>query len=276
MAKLLRLEQGIGVVLPREVLAALGVGEGDELELSIAKPGIVVLTKAEARPKGEPPARPPQPLSAEELSLLRKLDAIRFADRVPLEVNKGLTVGERKLLDGLIKKRVVTIYKGGRYARGVYNIPREYYPLVKKAREAGPSAQPAVQPRLPQQLPRPPSSAASPPPPLSSLQHLERFGFMIVSSEAEAKSISAQLEKRIKAGEILGTRGFDRKFYVATRGLFLKLGGAVRGILKGGDKSVAEIARSLGCSEDAARTVLELLNEQGDVIEKRRGIYRLS
>ncbi|MEM4389904.1 MAG: HTH domain-containing protein [Candidatus Micrarchaeia archaeon] len=258
MAKLLKLEHGIGVVLPKEILAALAVEEGDELEFSIAKPGIVVLTKAE-RPKEESESmRALQPLSPEELALLRKLDAIRFAERVPAEVNKGLTVGEQKILDGLLKKRVVTIYKGGRYPRGVYNIPREYYPLVKQA-GAGPA---------------PPAPSGSVP--LASIEHLEKFGFMVVPSEAEAKRISEQLEKRIKAGEILGTRSFDRKFYVATREMFLKMGSAIKKILKSGERSVAEIAEALGCSEEAARTVLELLSEQGDVIEKRRGVYRLS
>lgn len=200
------------------------------------------------------PAEKKGGLSDEELGVLRKLDSFRFSQRMPGSVNAVLSPKEKRTLDGLIKKRFVTIYYGGKYSKtGVYNIPKNIYPLLKKSRKESRKER------------------ADP----SSVEHMERYGYMVVENERDAKRIGAMLEERIKDGRVIGVRAFDRKFYLATKQFFSANEKRVREELGKNEKSVGEISSSLKMDEGACMTLLAILCDAGDAIEKKKGVFAI-
>ncbi|MFH1285428.1 MAG: hypothetical protein ABIH99_02485 [Candidatus Micrarchaeota archaeon] len=257
------------VFLPSEISDSLELREGDEVDFYEVKKGVFVFsTKKEiARIFGsivekELPtqkAREPQTsqLSSDELALLKKLNNYKFEERIPERVNSTLSQKEKETLARLIGKELVNIYYGGKYKKtGVYNISRRIYPLLKNV---------LSQPTKP--LAEKPIS--------NPLDFLEAEGYVVIEGEREAREISAKLEKRIKAREILGTRGFDRKFYVASARFFRALHEKILPILQAGDGFSESISAKLSERETACRTVLMLMADEGEVIEKKRGLFEL-
>jgi len=112
--------------------------------------------------------------------------------------------------------------------------------------------------------------------PSAYVLELENKGYLVLKNEVDAASASASLEENIRQGLVVGTRAFDKKFYIGLRGFINK--NAPQVIRALGDKSVKaeDIAKSLGMDEDAVKTVLYLLAENGEVTEVRRGIFKLA
>ena len=73
---------------------------------------------------------------------------------------------------------------------------------------------------------------------------------------------------------MVGTRAFNKKFYVVTRSF---LGKAAREISKAiGPKgsSVADISKETGIDEEGVRAVLYMLAEAGDMAEIKKDIFK--
>ncbi|VVB66619.1 Uncharacterised protein [Candidatus Gugararchaeum adminiculabundum] len=252
--------------VPAEVFENSNVNDGDEFELLPVKDGMFVLLKESNGSANSFKLPSGKSISEAEIILLKKLDSFNFTQRVPGIVNKELNQGERQLLKQLIDKKLVTVFKSPKYKDGVYNINDSVYSLVKKKFEAPKQAQQSEPPKHFNPL----QKASTP------LEALERYGYVIVSSELDAKEIGAKLEKRIKAGEVMGTRAFDKKFYVAMRSFYLKMGDEVRRALSNGKvQTHSEIAKSLSLDEDACMVCLALMSADGDVIENRKGQYKM-
>jgi hypothetical protein len=99
-------------------------------------------------------------------------------------------------------------------------------------------------------------------------------GYLVIDNELEAKQLSMRLEKEIKGGEIIGVRGFDKKFYIVSTSLYQNLGPRIETLLK--DKqtvSPLEVSQSLNLEEPCAIAVLQVMKEQGELIEKKRGVF---
>ena len=108
------------------------------------------------------------------------------------------------------------------------------------------------------------------------IEALEKYGYVVIASELDAKDVAFQLERRIKAGEVMGTRAFDKKFYVATRRFYLKMGDEIRGALSGGQAhKSSEMAEKLSMDEDACTVCLALMSNEGEIIENRKGQYKM-
>jgi len=231
------------------------VKDGDELELFPLRDGFFLLGKLPAlAAKTEAVSRGSgRSLTEPELAVLRKLSDFRFEDRIPSEVNKTLSPAERAVLGQMIEKQEVTIYSGGKYGKtGVYNIPKEIYPLLR------PGTAGAAEQRLP---------------PVSSLEHLGLKGYMVIENENEAKRAVSVLHEQIKSGEVLGVRAFDHKFYVATRAFFMANEGKVHKVLTKEGKSVEDVAAGIKLPPEAGRVLLTLMSDSGDILEKKRGLF---
>ncbi len=261
--KVLRQGENLVIVVPKEFA---GIKEGDRLELVEVKPGIYtlvnteVLVKAPAHPAETKPAAAEAPLlSPNELRVLKKLDGIKYEQRIPSRVQKLLSEEEARILDGMERKGFVSIYRGKQYAQtGVYNISNAVYGLLRKKDE----------PAKPQQ-----TSEQS----LRWDEHLGKYGYIIIANEAEAKLASEKLEPEIKAGEIMGTRGFDSKYYIAQRKFYDMWNNRIRMLLNvKREATESEVCGALGMSEVACRVALELMREHGELIEKRKGAYALA
>ncbi len=194
-------------------------------------------------------------LTPDELSVLRKLSEFKFEKRIPYTVRKSLSKPEKDILDSLIKREIVELYKGGKYNRtGVYSIPRKFYPLILNANKKAP--------------PSPPSN-------LTHIEKLQRYGYAIITNEKEARDVSNSLEKQIKAGDYLGVRGFNKSFYIAERRFYIDLSEKIRRLLSKQDSTVPQISASLKMDENACSVALILMNNESEVIEKKKGFYSL-
>ncbi|MBI5159629.1 hypothetical protein HY992_05920 [Candidatus Micrarchaeota archaeon] len=247
-------------LLPPHFASALALKEEDELELSEATPGVWVVMRKDAQQAIECLMQQKncaeerhENASEKELALLKKLESIKFDQRIPNLVNKGLTVAERKTLEGLIKKRLVTVYREKKYAKtGVYNIPRQVYAELRKKQ----ACKEIETPSNPDEL----------------LKFLEENGYMTVNEEEKMKTIAFKLEEQKKAGEIIGTRGFDRTFYIMKKKTYdALLEKARKAIEKGGTPS--QVAETLKITETLARTMLEIMKEEGEAIEKQKNMF---
>ncbi len=104
---------------------------------------------------------------------------------------------------------------------------------------------------------------------------IEKEGFAVIENELEAKRVSQLLESEIKAGKVMGVRGFDKKFYVVSSALHGALSEKISKALSQKNMALPEIVSETKANESAATAVLQVMREDGEVIEKKRGIYSL-
>jgi len=138
---------------------------------------------------------------------------------------------------------------------------------------AMPSNAPAAAPRLAMAANKPTASTPSKPGSLAATQTaLDRQGFLVLSTEDEAKDFSHRYESQIKAGDIKGIRGFDKKFYLASRAYSDAYADKLLVALKE-PKTAADLSAAVRQPQEGVLTLLYLLKEEGEVIEKKRGLF---
>ena len=267
IVRVVRQGENLVLVIPKEMF---GIREGAQLELIEVKPGIYSLVSPDAlayavrkeAPPPEEPAMEKLKISFEELCLLKKMASMPMEKRTLKGMN--LTGSEQMMLNSLMKRDLI-FFSEKKYPGGAYGLSREAYELVTRG-----SASPAT-PQNP--APPQPAEKLSEKKALNWEEHLAKYGYVIIENEADARDASAKLEQELKAGEVLGTRGFDKKYYVAQRRFYHAWNEKIRPELKGKMLNIEQLAKKLNMSEVAARVALELMREQGEIIEKKKGMY---
>lgn len=241
------------IELPKEMLGY------DELELFQLKDGYYLLSVplGEAAKEQKAPARSEGVITPAERQVLKRLLAIRFEKRTPPYVAKELSEQEMFVLRELERKGFVNVFKGQKYKDGVYNISDSIYPLLSQAGQK--PAAGAVPETAPQHYPG-----------VSNL--LNTRGFIIINDKNEARSLSEQLASEMKSGAVVGVKGFDGKFYAVTRAYFNKAQAAIASVMKE-PMDADSVAAATKLEPEGCRAVLRLMAENGDLIEKKRGIY---
>ena len=208
----------------------------------------------------------------EEIAVLKKLDTLKYKDRTREKVEQMLNGSEKALLQGMLKKKAVTLFAKEKGSEPLYGISKSVYDqfLMRKRQGAQPPQQAQAASDQPIQRFRPAALENE------NVKELEQKGFIVLQSEAEASSLSLALEDSIRHGQVLGTRAFNKKFYIILRSYFERNGGKIIKELKGGDKKVWDIASGIGVEEDGVRGILYLLSESGEVSEKRRDTFTLA
>jgi hypothetical protein len=270
--------------LPFDVIKQLGIKGDEEVEFVKFRDGAFLFARTEEMPRllsslAPQAMRQPQgpsarlDLSQDEISVLKKLDTFRYTDRTTANVGKLLNDQEKRLLEGLIKKKSVAMFKDKKDS--VYSISKDVYDrflMRKKAFMVG--------------APEPQKPAAGAKHQFieykklagiqnENIEKLEKEGFIVLSTEAEAAAVSLALEDSVRHGLVLGTRAFNKKFYIILRDFFNDNSGKILKSLKEGPKSIDELAKATGMDEDAIRAMLYLLAEQGDASERRRDVFAL-
>ncbi len=105
------------------------------------------------------------------------------------------------------------------------------------------------------------------------LETLNKKGFLVVANENEVKALTQAVEKDVKNGAVLGVRGFDKKYYLCTRAFLEEQTPKVLKILSAKDASAEEAAQALKQPLDATLSLIQVLKEQGEILEKKRGMY---
>ncbi len=296
--KVYKANNKLAIYVPYDVVEALGLKEGDDLDFLKYGDGTflvakkVDIVKLLSKPDTMPQRQERQPLAVQqiaqqkgqptpqELALLKKLDTIRYADRTESKVNPMLDNSERAMLQNMIKRRMVTYFKKSGEREAKYGISKELYNNYlyrKKPQEAqaGQMLQ-ASQPQQPrkQVISQSPRAWEQKMGSESYMQMLEANGFLVLSNEAEASSMSAALEDSIRHGLVVGTRAFNKKFYIGLRGYINRFAPKILNVIEQKSRNISDIAKEVGMEEDGARTVLYYLSESGDVTEVRRDMFR--
>ncbi|MBN3036966.1 MAG: hypothetical protein JW834_00805 [Candidatus Diapherotrites archaeon] len=236
MARVFKANDRLAVEVPDFVAAALNVKDGSECVWDMEKDHACL--------------RVLKQLDATEAAVLKKIGGVKFAERDKERVRHVLNEGEQRVLGSLMKKGAVSFYEEGKYkGHGVYSISRDYYDYVTREGEpAGNIVRSA----------------------LATDKHI------IAHSQPEAEDVISQLEEEVRSGRVVVVRGFDKNYYITTSDAVENLGSKLIAQLESGDHSLEKLAFLCGVEESLAKTVLEVLKESGDILEKKRGLYSLA
>lgn len=259
------------IYIPEDVAKALGLNEGDEADFfKYNERAFLFMKKSEVANLLMGTSVAPQPvvqkatdyLANDELSVLKKLDTVRYADRTKEKVNAILSASEKAVLQQLLKKKSVNLFKKNNVE--LYGISKTVYDkfLMRKKEAITPKSAPKF--RLVGHIEGPYAA---------QIKDLEEHGFLVLQTEAEAGGVSLALEDSIRHGKVLGTRSFNKRFYIVTRLFFDLNNGKIFKVMREGVSKVGEIANQAGVTEDAARAILYLLAENGDIRERRRDSF---
>lgn len=180
--------------------------------------------------------------SDDELTLLRKLSSIKFNQRRVRDILRSLTPKEKKTMDKLIARGVVTVYK--RAGGAVYSISDVVYPLLyKKKDENSKGNVEKIDTKLPD--------------------------YLVISTEEELSKINEKYENEIKKGMLFGTRDFkDKNYYVVSKPFYDKYHPLILSLLRKEAKDVEEIAQMLRINPLACKGILLIMNERGEIYQK--------
>ncbi|HVA82712.1 MAG TPA: hypothetical protein VNF06_00940 [Candidatus Aquilonibacter sp.] len=298
MAKLFKNKDKLVMYIPFEVISGMNLKEGDDVDFFrynqnsfiFAKKSDItdmILGKKPSEEKASVQSIerfPAGELSSEEISVLKKLDTLKYGMRSKENVVKMLGKEERITLKGLMKKKAVSLFAKDNSKEALFSISKGVYDkyLMRKKMGGEQTVQqptrsaPAMEQRASYQRPQ----VQSPSQPYGieneNVKTLEKDGFIVLQYEAEASALSLALEQSIRRGMVLGTRSFNKKFYIIMRSYFDRHGAKILKALKDGEMKVGQIAREVGIDEDGARAILYLLAESGDVSEKKKDLFTLA
>ncbi|MDE1868872.1 MAG: AbrB/MazE/SpoVT family DNA-binding domain-containing protein [Candidatus Micrarchaeota archaeon] len=291
-AKVYKTTNRLAINIPTEVLTALGIKDGDEVDffrynkasfLFAKKDDIVALiTKLQERraQAAQPAAAAPSlQVSEAELSVLKKLDTLRYSERTKDKVNAILNQNEKLVLQSLMKKKMVSLFKKPGEQEFKYGIQKSVYDMFlykKRQQTAAPAAQKQAEPKIIARQPAQPkpkqweSKLGS-----NYVELLESKGFLVLNNEADAANASAALETSIRQGLVVGIRAFNKKFYIALRGFIAKNAPKITEQIAEKAMNVSEIAKRTGVEEDGVRAILHIMAEDGaSVMEVREDVFR--
>jgi antitoxin component of MazEF toxin-antitoxin module len=187
-------------------------------------------------------------IKQQELNVLRKLSTIKFADRTKEQARALLSTDEQKTLGSLMKQKAISFYEEGKYKNhGVYSISRDYYALLSESKTETKPTNP-----------------------------FNNKGYAIIKTQQEAESLLSELKDEIKKGSVVVVRGFDKEFYFTTNNIMNNEGSKIIACLEGANLTAQEIAKKCSLEKELTKTVIEILRESGDIIEWKRGIYKLA
>lgn len=291
ISKIYKFKDKLALYLPQSVIGKLGIKEGDEVEfldyrdryfIIAKKSDIVNLLTGEQTGAARQHATPDKPVpqvSAEELAVLKKLDTIKYTDRTKDRLSKDLSAAEKKTLHGLIKKRFVLPFKKQGEQQFRYSIPKDIYDALlmgkrPRVQDAQATEQRHPEPQTMQPTRRIKKWEASLNEGGASMDLLEQNGYLVVATEAEAGALSQSLEESIRHGTVIGTRAFNKKYYIAMKAFIAKNSPGVIKVIGTKKATVKEISDETGIDEDGIRAILYVLAEQGDVTEVKRDTFK--
>jgi bifunctional DNA-binding transcriptional regulator/antitoxin component of YhaV-PrlF toxin-antitoxin module len=278
------------VNIPYEVVSTLGIKDGEEVDFFkysdkyflFAKKSDVVLKILGANENGEIKKEvknekkyTEKNLETDELKVLKKLDTIRYNNRTKEYVKTIMNGNELNILQGLIRKKAVSIYKKEGENDYKYGISKDVYDkyLFGKRNENIDEAIKEKNEKVNDEAKekgweiklREKNKYAD---------LLEVDGYLVLTNAADAEAASAQLEESIRHGLVVGTRAFNKKYYVAIKSFVTNNSQNILRLIEKKSMSVDEISAELHMDAEAVRTILYLLSESGDVTEMKKDIFR--
>ncbi len=286
IAKLYKVKDKLVLYLPSDVIGRLGLKEGDDLDFFPYSERAFILAKksdiagmlagmgqqpAGAQARG--PARGVAAPTDEELAVLKKLNTVMFKDRTKDRLQQMLNKSEKRIVQDLIKKNIMFAFKkeGEKHFR--YGISRETYETFLRGKgtvmqrpqlQAAKNEAESPQKRWEKQL-----GGGD-----AYMDLLESNGFLVLANQSEASALSAALEESIRRGIVIGTRAFNKKYYIVLKAFVNKNSQRIVKAMGQKGATVEEMAKETGVGEDGIRAVLYMMAESGDVTEVKRDFFR--
>lgn len=219
-------------------------------------------------------------LPEQELLVLKKLDSFRYKQRTEIEVNKRLIGNEKEILENLIKKKYVVPIKSN--GSTLYSINDTIYKkfLIKDweafDRKNKNKVKKSIEPKHDKNIvPINISNKRDVGFKETAGDEMRRNGYVVLATRSEAENASVELEVEIRRGLVLGTRAFNKKYYIVHRAFVNKNSPKLIDVLRYGDMSTDELSEKTGIDPDGVRSIMFVLAENGEVMEKRRDMFSL-
>jgi len=179
-------------------------------------------------------------LTADEIEFLKKVNSIKYYNRTYDNVSKILTGQEKKMLDELLKRDVLFEYK--REGKKLMGIDKKYLKYVFGEKS-------------------------------ELVEALVKDGFLVLEDQNKVKELSDKLKQ--EKLNVRGIRGFDKRYYIVSAEKLSEMELKLETVLVK-EKMLKTISSELGVAEELCRAVLEILLEDGKVIEKKKNNYVLA
>ncbi len=109
----------------------------------------------------------------------------------------------------------------------------------------------------------------------SQIDVLEKQGYLLLDTEGAARSLSELLKTKGRDSDVTGIRGFDKKYYILLNSFYGKYSDKTKSILQSGPKDFPTLCAELKLNSNACGAVLQIMREEGYIIEKRKGVFSL-
>lgn len=229
--------------IPDEIAKLLNVKAGDELEFRNVYRDLILVTPVGS--KAEAPTKERGGLNEEEWRVLKDVNSVRYYERTRENVLKKLDNKDIAIFNSLFSKKVFFDFskKGQKWV----GIAKEFFPLLVKERTKKQASDPMI-------------------------SKLQNQGYLVLSNEAEARMLNDKLKKARLFNSVKGVRGFDKRFYII---MLEKLHEIEGNLLKALEKErvLKDLSKELNISEELCKTAIEVLREDGSVIEKKKELY---
>lgn len=101
----------------------------------------------------------------------------------------------------------------------------------------------------------------------------DKHKFIILKNSNDAKEFSTIYQDKIKSKEIIGIKSFDGNYYVVYRYLFLETKDAIFNLNIKGNFTINVLEEKLKLSKDLLKIIIEILKEEGMILEKTKNNY---
>ncbi|MGC8649005.1 MAG: hypothetical protein ACP5UN_02195 [Candidatus Micrarchaeia archaeon] len=282
--KIYKIKNYYVVNLPSEVVRELNLKEGDDVDFFkyekyflLAKKSDILSLITHKKPENVEQNKylESEPvLSEDEIKVLKKLDTIRYNNRTKEQLRKILNDNEKRILNKLIEKKFVIPFKKSSNEETRYSIEKNIYnkflfgkrdKITYSTQNISDKTKVAADSK---EWEKNLSDEAY-------INLLESKGYIVIIDTVEAGNISAKLEDSIRKGLVIGTRAFNKKYYIAMKAFIKKYTPKIMEIINDKGATVDEIANKLKMEEEGVRAILYLLAESGDIIETKRDYFKL-
>jgi hypothetical protein len=229
--------------IPDEIAKLLDVKAGEELEFLNPHKDLIIITKPT---KVTVAKKSRYNLTPEEIAVVNKVYSIRYYDRSRENVLKKIENYEIPTFNNLFVKGILFEYS--KQEKKWVGIDRKFFADFFKKEE--------------------PKKEHTDP----MISQLQKDGYLVIQNDSQAKNFVDKLKKAGMYKQIKGVRGFDKKYYII---MLDKLNEIEGNLIKTLDKErvLDDISKELKITKDLCKAAIEVLRDDGTVIEKKRELY---
>ena len=178
-------------------------------------------------------------LTQEEINILRKINFIKFNERTKKKVVEALEGVSPETFTGLLSKGILFEYQ--KEGADLIGINKNYFSIINKKE--------------------------------SLVDKLFEDGFFVTEDKREMHQINNELIEKQKQEQVKGIKSFDNKLYVVTLEKFKEAKPVIEKILTE-EKDFIVIHGESGFEKGLCKAVLEIMKENGEIIEKSKEVYK--